>query len=65
MIIRFALLGYVNGAKNKKKYGEGVSQMLYYLLPFCGWVVLPVIAVGTVFAVVAAGASRISKKEAK
>ena len=39
--------------------------MLYYLLPFCGWVVLPVIAVGTVFAVVAAGASRISKKEAK
>ena len=39
--------------------------MLYYLLPFCGWVVLPVIAIGTVAAVVAAGASQRSKKEAK
>ena len=36
-----------------------------YLLPFCGWAVLPVLAIGAVIAVVAAGVSQDSKKEAK
>ena len=38
---------------------------MYYLLPFCGWVVLPVLAVGAVVAVVAAGVCKGSKKEVK